>query len=90
MGNWTFITNHGAVLAIIARHRKIKAIDIAFEVGLTERSVRRIIADLERDGYITKTREAGVSRYEIKRKLPLRRTEAQNITVEEFIKIFVK
>jgi len=71
--NWTFVTNHGAVLACIARRSRIRAIDIALELGLTERSVRRTIADLTAEGYIEKTMEGRINRYSINTKLPLRR-----------------
>jgi predicted ArsR family transcriptional regulator len=45
MAEWTFITNHGAVLALIAQHGRITAKEIAETLQLTERPVRRIIAD---------------------------------------------
>jgi len=46
MAGWTFITNHGAVLIFSANHGKVRVIDIALELGITERSVHRIITDL--------------------------------------------
>ena len=86
MRSWTFITNHGAVLACIARRGKVKAIDIALELGITERSVRRIIADLEEQGYLEKKKEGNINRYEVNPHLPLRRPGNRDIKVEELLK----
>jgi len=61
MKEWTFITSHGAVLALIVKCREIKAIDIASELRLTERSVRRIIADLIAASYVTKDKKGRVN-----------------------------
>jgi DNA-binding transcriptional regulator PaaX len=41
-------------------------------IGITERTVRRIIADLEAEGYIKKAREGRKIRYSINYKLPFR------------------
>ena len=56
MTEWTFITNHGAVLALITQHGQITAREIAEAVGMTERPVRRIIAELEAAGYLSVVR----------------------------------
>jgi predicted ArsR family transcriptional regulator len=87
---WTFITSHGAVLSVIAKHGKIKALDIALEIGITERSVRRIIADLLTEGYINKKTEGGINRYYIRPQLSLRRPEMRDIKVNDFIQVFAK
>ena len=85
MKKWTFITNHGAVLAIISRTKRITALDIANQLGITERSVRRVIADLVDAGYIDSKRERGVNEYELNPKLPLRRPEMQDLNVKELL-----
>jgi predicted transcriptional regulator len=86
MADWSFITNHGAVLAVIAQNKAIKAVDIAAQLDLTERSVRRIIADLYEEGYIKKKYEGGVNHYEIQTQKTLRRKAQQNITIMELLK----
>jgi Mn-dependent DtxR family transcriptional regulator len=83
---WTFFTNHGAVLSAIAKNRKVRAVDIAIELGITERSVRRIIADLTAAKYITKKRGVGANLYEVNRDLPLRRESMQYIKIKDLIK----
>ena len=86
MANWSFITNHGAVLAIIAQHQAIKAAEIAKKLEITERSVRRVIADLSSEGYITKKYQSGVNHYQINTDRTLRRKEQQSIKVKELLK----
>ncbi|MFF4656129.1 helix-turn-helix transcriptional regulator [Streptomyces sp. NPDC001381] len=54
---WTFLTNHARVLAVIADDRSARIRDIAAHCRLTERAVQKIIADLERDGYLSHVRE---------------------------------
>jgi DeoR/GlpR family transcriptional regulator of sugar metabolism len=85
MANWSFITNHGAVLAIIAQNRAIKAADIAVKLEITERSVRRVIADLSSAGYITKKYKGGVNNYQINPDLPLRRKIQESIKVKSLL-----
>jgi hypothetical protein len=55
-GTWTLLTGHGHVLVEIARNLKARIQDISPVVGLTERSVQAIVADLEATGYLTRTR----------------------------------
>jgi DNA-binding IclR family transcriptional regulator len=69
---WTFLTNHALVLGYIARHKRITALELANEVGITERATRKIIADLLADGYITIKREGRRNRYDIVPDLSLR------------------
>ena len=46
--------------------------DIAAEVGITERAVQRIIADLREDGCVVQHRRGRCNTYEINRDHPLR------------------
>src|SRR5436305_13438821 len=55
-GAWTLLTGHGHVLVEIARNPQARIRDISPAVGLTERTVQAIVADLEATGYLTRTR----------------------------------
>jgi DNA-binding MarR family transcriptional regulator len=55
-GTWTLLTGHGHVLVEIARNPEARIRDISPVVGLAERSVQAIVADLEAEGYLTRTR----------------------------------
>lgn len=86
-GTWTFITNHGAVLSIIGQHRRITVREIAFTLGITERSVHRILNDLYTEGYITKNKEGKLNQYEVNEKLPLRHATKRDILVGELLEV---
>jgi len=53
---WTFLTNHAHVLLAIARDPQVRLRDVAVMVGITERAVQKIVADLVTAGYLTKAR----------------------------------
>ena len=65
MPEWSFITNHGLVLASIAKHPRSTAREIGDTVGITERTAHKIIIDLEECGYITKTKVGRKNKYTI-------------------------
>jgi predicted transcriptional regulator len=88
MPEWHFITNHGAVLVLIAQRRQITAREIAAALGLTERPVRRIIAELEAAGYLHKQRVGRVNQYEVTLDLPLRQSVHREVAVGDLLQIF--
>ena len=70
--SWVFLSNHGYVLVCIARDPAIRISEIADLVGIGERAVQKIIADLVADGYVTRTRDGRRNRYTINREASLR------------------
>ena len=87
MGKWTFITNHAVVLSYLAKQPSITARQLALEIGITERAVRAIIADLEAEGYIVKAKEGRRVRYGVKAALPLRHSTQQDTEVGKLLKL---
>jgi DNA-binding transcriptional ArsR family regulator len=69
---WTFLTKHAVILAIIAKNPRITALELAGELGMTERAARKLIAELYEAGYIRKKREGRRVRYSINTDKPLR------------------
>lgn len=63
--HWTFLTNHTHVLVLLARNPLAVLREVALEVGITERAVQRIVADLERGGFIQKERVGRQNQYRI-------------------------
>lgn len=53
---WTFLSNHSHVLICLHREPDLTVREVAQRVGITERSVQRIIGDLEDGGYLTRER----------------------------------
>lgn len=84
---WTFLTNHARVLATIDRDPGVRVRDIAARCLLTERSVQKIIADLEADGYLTHTRHGRSNRYEIPAGTVLRHPADAGPTVADLLAI---
>ena len=64
-GSWTLLTGHGHVLVEIARDPEARIRDISAVVGLTDRTVQAIVADLEAAGYLTRTRTGRRTRYSV-------------------------
>jgi DNA-binding transcriptional regulator PaaX len=87
MGKWTFITNHAVVLSYLAKQPSITARHLALEIGITERAVRTIIADLEAEGYIVKAKEGRRVRYGVKTALPLRHRTQRDTEVGQLLKL---
>jgi DNA-binding Lrp family transcriptional regulator len=78
----------GAVLLLIAQRRQITAREIADILGITERPVRRIIADLEAAGYLRKQRVGRVNEYEISLDLPLPHPMTREVAVGDLLRVF--
>ena len=72
MAEWSFITNHGLVLATVAKHPQSTAREIGDIVGITERAAHKIINDLDKSGYITKTKVGRRNKYKIHSDMPLK------------------
>ncbi len=64
-GSWTLLTGHGRVLVEIGRDPGARIRDISATVGLAERTVQAIVADLEAAGYLTRTRTGRRVRYTV-------------------------
>jgi DNA-binding transcriptional ArsR family regulator len=72
MATWTFLTNHAIVLTFLAKHPLITGRDLSTLIGITERSVRNIISDLESEGYVKRSKEGRRVRYKTNPHLPFR------------------
>ncbi|GAA3267103.1 helix-turn-helix domain-containing protein [Streptomyces lavendulae subsp. grasserius] len=64
-GSWTFLTSHARVLLALAKDPEARLREVASTCVLTERSVQSIVADLEKEGYLTRVREGRRNHYRI-------------------------
>ncbi len=87
MAEWTFVTNHAVVLSFMSTHPNITARDLALNVGITERAVRKIIRDLEVAGYIRKQKDGRRIRYSIELSMPLRHLSQRDKLVGNLLKV---
>ena len=86
MSEWTFITRHAVALSLIAKRPRITALELGTAMGVTERAVRKIIADLAAAGYISKKREGRGVRYRINPDLSLRQDTHLEIAIGDLLK----
>lgn len=83
---WSFLTNHARVLQSIAADPTIRLRDIAAQAGVTERTAAQIVRELERVGYVTKTRNGRRNHYEIREDLSLRHPRHRHRTLGELVR----
>jgi DNA-binding transcriptional ArsR family regulator len=69
---WTFFSNHGHVLVCLAQDPNARLRDSAQAVGITERAVQKIVADLEAAGVVAREREGRRNHYRVHTDTPLR------------------
>jgi predicted transcriptional regulator len=84
---WTFLSNHAHVLVCLCRDPQARVRDIAQGVGVTERAVLLILADLESEGIIERVREGRRNRYVLHLDAPLRHPLEQHRTVRELLRM---
>ena len=85
---WTFLTNHARVLLQIARDPQVLMHDVATEIGISERAVQQIVADLERDGYITRRRVGRRNTYTVDLSAHFRHPSEASHRVRDLIELF--
>jgi predicted transcriptional regulator of viral defense system len=78
---WTYFTNHALVLICLFEDPYIRLLDIAERIGITDRAVQKILADLERDGAVERTKEGRCNRYSVNLDHALRHPLVENRTV---------
>ena len=90
MKTWTFVSNHGMVLSVVAGNSRITATEIASQLEITERSVRRIINDLEEAGYISKVKQGRRNVYTVYKHFHMRRPKTRDVKIKELLTILSK
>ncbi|OGP55181.1 MAG: hypothetical protein A2162_05275 [Deltaproteobacteria bacterium RBG_13_52_11b] len=72
MHPWTFPPNHAIVFIALASHPLITGQALSSLIGITGKSVRNIVSDLESGGYIKKSKEGRQLKYKINPNSPFR------------------
>ena len=83
--SWTFFTNHAHVLLCLAETPDMLLREVATTVGITERAVQKIIADLERGGVLARERHGRRNSYQIDPNIHLRHPVEAHCTVSGLI-----
>ncbi|MFB8248953.1 helix-turn-helix transcriptional regulator [Streptomyces sp. NPDC001046] len=87
--HWTFLTNHARVLIFLANDPEARLRDVADRIGITERAVQLIVADLEAAGYLTRTRVGRRNRYTIDPTVALRHPSEADHPVGDLLTTFL-
>lgn len=82
---WTFLSNHGHVLVCLSLDPDARLRDVAERVGITERAVQLLVADLEAAGYVSKTKTGRRNRYRVRRDGRFRHPLERQVTVGDFL-----
>lgn len=86
---WTFLSNHTHVLVCIARDPEQTLRHLAAQVGITERAVQRIVAELEAAGALRRARKGRRNHYELELSLPLRHPLEQHCRIGDLLALVV-
>src|SRR5262249_53503989 len=87
--DWTFLSNHAHVLLCIAQDPGILIREMAERVGITQRAVQRIVADLVKGGYLSRVREGRCNRYELHADRPFRHPVAAHRDVRSLLDLIL-
>ena len=88
IGKWTLLSNHGHVLIALSKDPTLRIRDLVDLIGITERSVRAIIADLKEGGYITIVKSGRRNEYRINEGMTFRHPAEATYQINELLKIF--
>lgn len=88
--DWTFLSNHGHVLVALDRDPDARTRDIADAVGITERAVQQIVADLVDQGYVNKDKVGRRNRYQVVRSAHFRHALESGVTLGAFVELVRK
>lgn len=84
---WTFLTNHSHVLILLSQNPAMILRDVSLRVGITERAVQRIIAELEESGALERERVGRQNHYRINTELPLRHPIEAHRTIGDLLNL---
>jgi predicted transcriptional regulator len=85
-GAWTFISNHGHMVEFLANNPQCTTQEIAQMIGLSIAGVQKIIADLEREGYLTIVKAGRCNRYIVHTDQPMRHPLERDYIVNDVLK----
>jgi DNA-binding IscR family transcriptional regulator len=84
---WTFLSNHTHVLVCLHREPELTLRDVAARIGITERAVQRLVADLEAAGVLQRWRDGRRNRYAINGGTRLRHPLEEHRTLGELLEL---
>jgi DNA-binding HxlR family transcriptional regulator len=87
---WTFLSNHAHVLICLAQEPDIRLRDVAARIGITERAVQNLLADLEAEGLVEHQRKGRRNSYRLHLDQPLRHPIEAHREVGELVELMLR
>ena len=84
---WTFLSNHGHVVIALTLDPSARIRDLAQIVGITERAISQILADLVGEGIIERERSGRRNVYRINTDRPLRHPVESHRRVSDIVRL---
>ena len=84
---WTFLSNYAHVIIVLAAHPDLRLRDVATRVGITERAVQRIVADLIAGGFLTATKVGRCNTYTVSMRARLRHPIEAHRTIADLVSL---
>ncbi len=85
--HWTFFSNHAHVLVCLTRNAEQSLREVALKVGITERAVQRIVAELETGGYLQRVKCGRRNHYVIHHEIALRHPLESHRTIGDLLNV---
>lgn len=85
--NWAFLTNHLHVILCLHRKEETTVRNLAISIGITERSVQRILNELVDSKVITRERDGRRNIYKIDYEYSLRHHLERNHSIGELLEL---
>ncbi len=82
---WTYLSNHGHVLVALSRDSGVRLRDVATQVGITERAVQGIVADLVTSGHVVKGKSGRRNTYQVRRHARFRHPLEAGVRLGDFL-----
>lgn len=86
---WTFLTNHFHIVVVLSREPTLRISDMADLVGITQRAVQRILAELTDEGVVKIKKDGRRNIYTINRKKRLKHPLESKHSIGELLDILL-
>ena len=83
---WTFLTNYGHALIVLARNPQARVREVALAVGISDRAAQTILNELVDAGYVTRERRGRRNRYILNTERPLRHPLEQQHAIGDLLR----
>lgn len=84
---WTFLSNHCHILVALERDPTLRISDLAVAIGITQRAVQRILAELVEDNFLKVRKDGRRNIYSINRKKRLKHSLEKKSSIGDLLDV---